>query len=87
MPMAIALGCLGMRLLPSEAITAATINAAHAVGMAEEIGSLEAGKAADLVILEAQDFREVVTAFGTNPVAAVVKRGRVVWQAGPLEGA
>jgi imidazolonepropionase len=84
MPMAIALGCLGMRLLPSEAITAATINAAHAVGMAEEIGSLEPGKAADLVILEAQDFRELVTAFGTNPVGVVVKRGRVAWQAGPL---
>jgi imidazolonepropionase len=87
MPMAVSLGCLGMRLLPGEAIAAATINAAHAVGMAEEIGSLEPGKAADLVILDARDFREIVTAFGTNPIAAVVKRGRVVWQAGPLEGA
>lgn len=87
MPMAVALGCLGMRLLPSEAITAATINAAHAIGMAEEVGSLEPGKAADLVILDATDFREVATAFGTNPVSAVVKRGRVVWQAASMEGA
>ncbi|HEY6102502.1 MAG TPA: imidazolonepropionase [bacterium] len=86
MPMAISLGCLGMRLLPSEAITAATINAAHAVGMAEEIGSLEPGKAADLVILETQDFREIVTAFGTNPIAAVVKRGRVAGKAESLGG-
>lgn len=86
MPMAIALGCLGMRLLPSEAITAATINAAHAVGMAEEIGSLEPGKAADLVILETRDFREIVTAFGTNPIGAVVKRGRVAWKAESLGG-
>jgi imidazolonepropionase len=76
-----------MRLLPSEAIAAATINAAHAVGMAEEVGSLEPGKAADLVVLDTTDYREVATAFGTNPVGAVVKRGRVVWQAVPLEGA
>jgi imidazolonepropionase len=87
MPMVVALGCLGMRLLPSEAIAAATINAAHAVGMAEEVGSLEPGKAADLVVLDTTDYREVATAFGTNPVGAVVKRGRVVWQAVPLEGA
>ena len=78
MPMAVALACIGMRLLPGEAITAATINAAHAVGMAEEVGSLEPGKAADLVVLDVMDFREIVTAFGTNPIHAVVKRGRVV---------
>lgn len=87
MPMAVALACIGMRLLPGEAIAAATINAAHAIGMADEVGSLEAGKAADLVILDATDFREVATAFGTNPVGAVVKRGRVVWRAAPMEGA
>ncbi|HLA23760.1 MAG TPA: imidazolonepropionase [bacterium] len=87
MPMAVALACIGMRLLPSEAITAATINAAHAIGMAEEVGSLEPGKAADLVILDVMDFREVTTAFGTNPVGAVVKRGRVVWRAASMEGA
>jgi imidazolonepropionase len=87
MPMAVALACIGMRLLPSEAIAAATINAAHAIGMAEEVGSLEPGKAADLVILDVMDFREVTTAFGTNPVGAVVKRGRVVWRAASMEGA
>ena len=78
MPMAVALACIGMRLLPGEAITAATINAAHAIGMAEEVGSLEPGKAADLVVLDVPDFREIATAFGTNPIYAVVKRGRVV---------
>jgi imidazolonepropionase len=80
MPMAIALACLAMRLQPAEAIAAATINAAHAIGMAEEVGSLEPGKAADLVVLDVSDFRELAAAFGTNPVAAVVKRGRLVWQ-------
>src|SRR3989454_143929 len=53
MPMVIALACLGMRLTPAEAITAATINAAHAIAAAEEVGSLElvsrlsAGKGGD----------------------------------------
>ena len=87
MLMAVALASISMRLLPSEAIAAATINAAHAIGMAEEVGSLEPGKAADLVVLDATDFREVATAFGTNPVATVVKRGRVVWQTASVKGA
>lgn len=78
MPMAVALGCIGMHLDPAEAIVAATINAAHAIGAAEEVGSLEPGKAADAVILEMTDYRELPMAFGTNPVRTVIKRGRVV---------
>jgi len=78
MPMVIALACIGMRMDPAEAIAAATINAAHAIRAAEEVGSLEPGKAADAVILDLADYRELPMAFGTNPVHAVVKRGRVV---------
>ena len=78
MPAVISLACLGMKMLPSEAITAATINAAWAIGMAEEIGSLEPGKAADLVILDVADHREIAMAFGAPLVRQVVKRGRVV---------
>lgn len=78
MPMAIALGCIGMRLDPAEAIAAATINAAHAIRAAEEVGSLEPGKAADVVVLDLSDYRELPMAFGANPVHAVIKRGRVV---------
>lgn len=77
MPMVVALGCLGMRLTPAEAIVATTINAAHAIGVAEEVGSLEAGKAADVIILHTDDYRYLAMAFGTNPVHTVVKRGRV----------
>jgi imidazolonepropionase len=87
MPMAVALACLAMRLRPSEALVAATINAAHAIGMAEEVGSLEPGKAADLLVLDLPDYREMVVRFGTDPIAAVVKRGRVVWQTRSLEAA
>lgn len=82
MPMVIALACLGMRLSPAEAIAAATINAAHAIGMAEEVGSLEPGKAADIVVLDLADYRQLPMQFGTNPVHTVVKRGQVVSQAG-----
>jgi len=78
MPMVIALGCIGMRLDPAEAIAAATINAAHAIRVAEEVGSLEVGKAADAIILDLTDYRELPMAFGTNPVRTVIKRGRVV---------
>ncbi len=77
MPMVVALGCLGMRLDPAEAIAAATINAAHALRVAEEVGSLEPGKAADLIVLDLPDYRELPMAFGTNPVWRVIKRGRI----------
>lgn len=53
------LACLQMRMLPSEALTAATINAAYSLGLGGRIGSLEVGKAADFVIHEASDYREV----------------------------
>lgn len=78
MPMVVALACLGMHLTPAEAITAATINAAHAIGMAEEVGSLEMGKAADAVVTDLEDYRQLPMAFGTHPVDLVIKRGRVV---------
>jgi imidazolonepropionase len=78
MPAAIALACAGMRLLPAEAITAATINAAWAIGLQEEIGSLEPGKAADLVVLDAADHREIAMGLGGALVRRVVKRGRLV---------
>ena len=81
MPMVIALACLGMRLTPAEAITAATINAAHAIAAAEEVGSLELGKAADIVVLDLPDYRHLPMHFGVNPVHTVVKRGQPAFRA------
>ncbi len=78
MPTVVAWACAALQLTPEEAIVAATINAAHAVSAAEEVGSLELGKAADLVILDLPDYRQWPTPSGVNPVAVVVKRGRVV---------
>ena len=80
----IALACYTLRMTPAEAIMAATINAAHAVRMAQEIGSIEVGKRADLIILDAPDFRFLAYRFGTNMVDTVVKNGRVVVENGRL---
>lgn len=78
MPAVVSLACVGMKMLPAEAIAAATINAAWAIGMAEEVGSLEVGKAADAVVLDAADHRELAMSLGALLPCQVVKRGRLV---------
>lgn len=78
MQFAIALACRYMRLTPAQAIAAATINAAAAIGRADRVGSLEPGKQADLIILDIPDYRHVGYRFGTNLVSKVIKKGRVV---------
>jgi imidazolonepropionase len=74
----LALACRTMRLLPAEALTAATLNAACAIGLGHLAGSLEPGKLADMVLLDADDYRMLGYRFGTNLAAAVIKRGQVV---------
>ncbi len=63
-----------------EAITAATLNAACALELAEEVGSVEEGKAADLVVLDLENYRQIPYFFGQVPVAAVIQGGRVVYE-------
>lgn len=79
MQMILSLACSQMRMSPAEAISAATINGAHAVGLGDRLGSLEAGKQADLVIMDVSDYREIPYYFGMNHCETVVKKGRVVW--------
>ena len=78
MQFAIALACRYLRLTPAQAIAAATINAAAALGLQSRIGSLEVGKQADLIILSVPDYRHLGYRFGGNLVDNVIKRGEVV---------
>ncbi|MGQ4892583.1 MAG: imidazolonepropionase [Candidatus Njordarchaeia archaeon] len=71
-----------MRLTPAEVISAVTINAAHAIGLAEKIGSLEVGKQADIVVLDIPSHYWINYKFGTNLVTHVVKKGKIVVQRG-----
>ena len=67
---------------PAEALCAATVNGAHALGLAARVGTLEPGKVADILILDAEDYREIPYHFGVNLVATTMKRGVVVYQQG-----
>lgn len=84
MALVMGLACLEMGLTPAEALTAATINAAHALGRQEEVGSLEAGKRADLLLLDGEGPADVVYRFGTNLVTTVVAGGRLAVAEGRL---
>ena len=85
MQMAIALAVARMQFRIEEAICAATINAAHALRCADRAGSLEKGKSADLVMLNASDYRDLSGNFGTNLVHMVMKRGKVIYREGAVE--
>ncbi len=80
MQFAIALACRYMKLTPAQAIAAATINAAASIGQADRVGSLEVGKQGDVLILTVEDYRHLGYRFGSNLAAAVIKKGRLVWQ-------
>ncbi|HEX5015483.1 MAG TPA: imidazolonepropionase [Candidatus Limnocylindrales bacterium] len=83
LPLALTVACLNLGMTPDEALAAATINAAHAIGMGDEVGSLEAGKTADLVIWGVPTSRQIPYWPAANLVRVVVKRGRVAWEGGP----
>ena len=75
-PMAMAIACRYQKLLPSEALNAATVNAAYAVGLGDEVGSIEVGKQADILIMDTNDYRQIAYEFGGNLVESVFKAGR-----------
>jgi imidazolonepropionase len=77
LPFAMALGCFGMGLSLEEALCAATVNAACSLDLGAEVGSLEVGKRADLVLLRSERLLDLVRV-GVPAVAAVVKDGQVV---------
>ncbi len=78
LPLAMTLAALNLGLTPDEALVAVTINAAHSIGLGDEIGSLESGKAADLVVWNVPTSRQIPYWPAADLVRTVVKRGRIV---------
>jgi imidazolonepropionase len=78
LPLVMAIACRYQRVLPAEALNAVTINAAHAIARGGQLGSLEVGKQADLLILAVNDYRHLAYQFGVNLVGQVFKRGKRV---------
>jgi len=79
MQFVIALAARKMGMTSAEAIVASTLNAAYALGEGAEVGSLEGGKKADILILETSDYRDLAYRFGGNLVARVFQGGQPVW--------
>jgi imidazolonepropionase len=75
MPFTIMLACRYLGMSPAEAVTAATINAAYALGLGDSTGSIEPGKQADILILNARDYRELPVTPGLNLVHTMIKSG------------
>jgi imidazolonepropionase len=80
MQMVVSLACRQMGLTAGEAIAAATINGAHALGRADQVGSLEVGKSADLLLLNIADYRDLANHLGMNLVHLTMKRGELVYR-------
>lgn len=77
MQFVIALACRYLKLTPAQAVAAATINAAAAIRRDREIGSIEPGKQADLLLLSVSDYRHLAYRFSGNLVQTVIKKGKV----------
>jgi imidazolonepropionase len=79
LPIAMTLACTQLRLGPAAALGACTVNAAHVVGLADRVGRISPGFAADLVLLDAPDWRHLAYHLGGGLVSVVVKEGTVAW--------
>jgi imidazolonepropionase len=77
MPFALSLACTHMKMSPAEAISAATINGAHALRLSGRKGSIEAGKDADIAVFDVKDYREIPYWFASNDCAFTVLNGTV----------
>jgi len=78
MSMILSLACTQMRVTPAEAIAAATINPAYSLRLHDRVGSLEAGKYADLAAFDVESYREIPYYFGVNLCSLTMKRGAII---------
>jgi imidazolonepropionase len=72
------IACQYNGMYPEEVIVASTLNGAYAMGLNKSCGSIEKGKLADILIIEAPDYRFIPYHFGINPVKTTIKRGKIV---------
>ena len=79
LPLVCSLACTQLRLSPAEALAACTVNAAHVLGRADSVGRLAPGFAADVVLLDAPDWRYLAYHLGGDVVGAVVRGGDLAW--------
>ncbi len=82
MQFTIALACHNMKMTPAEALVASTINAAAAIGREKSIGSLEEGKAADIIVMDVPSHAHIPYRMGANLCSFVLKKGEVVYSSG-----
>lgn len=78
LPFIMNLACMNMGMTMEEVLTATTINAAYAINRGQEIGSLEAGKKADVLILNVANYQQLQYFYGMNHTQTVIKNGEVV---------
>jgi imidazolonepropionase len=79
LPLVCSLACTQLGLAPEEALATCTVNAAHVLGLADRRGRICAGQDADLVLLDAPDWRHLAYHLGGDLIAAVIRRGAVAW--------
>jgi imidazolonepropionase len=87
LPLVCSLAVTQLHLRPAEALSACTVNAAHVLGPGGEIGRIAPGYAADLVLLEAPDWRYLAYHLGGDLPAIVIEGGTVVWRRPDAESA
>ncbi|MFH0889363.1 MAG: imidazolonepropionase [Planctomycetota bacterium] len=80
LPIIMTIACVMMKMTPAEALTATTINAAYALKRGKIIGSLDAGKQADIVIWNTPSYKHITYHFGVNLVDTVIKKGVIVYK-------
>jgi len=79
LPLAMTLACTMQRMTPAEALKGATVVAARAIGLAGEVGSIEAGKRADLAVIDAPDVNHWLYQFRSNACVLTLAGGQVCW--------
>lgn len=80
LPLMMTMGCTMFKMIPKEVIQATTIHAAKSMDREKEIGSLEVGKQADILLLDIPGYRYLPYHFGVDHTEYVIKRGKIVYQ-------